>query len=197
MDHARLKQFFRELDRAPFIDNENKALASLDSALPVGHGQTISQPSLVLQMTGLLDPEPTSRVLEIGTGTGYQTALLAEFSGLVYTIERISPLLERARERLAALGYANIEYRLGDGSAGWPEQAPFDRIMVTAAAARLPDELIGQLGSGGRMIIPVGPRYAQELLLLTKDAAGGVHRSVVEAVIFVELKGKYGWSEPG
>jgi protein-L-isoaspartate(D-aspartate) O-methyltransferase len=147
-------------------------------------------------MTGLLDPEPDSRVLEIGTGTGYQTVLLAEFSGSVYTVERIAPLLERARERLTALGYTHVNYRLGDGSAGWPEEGPFDRIMVTAAAARLPDELIGQLRNGGRMIIPVGPRYAQELLLITKDETGQVRRSVIEAVVFVELKGKYGWSEP-
>jgi protein-L-isoaspartate(D-aspartate) O-methyltransferase len=197
MDLKRLKEFFYNLDRAFFIDNENKALASLDSALPIGCGQTISQPSLVLQMTTLLSPEPDSRVLEIGTGTGYQTALLAEFAGQVFTIERIGVLLDRARERLAALGYHNVEFREGDGSLGWAEKAPFDRIMVTAGAGKMPDELIEQLANGGRMIIPVGERYAQDLLLVTKDENGEVQRSFIEAVIFVELKGRYGWPDHG
>jgi protein-L-isoaspartate(D-aspartate) O-methyltransferase len=197
MDVSRLRVFFQHLDRALFIDNENKVLAHIDSALPIGFGQTISQPSLVLQMTELLSPEPDSTVLEIGTGTGYQTALLAEFSEQVYTIERIGALSDRAKSRLASMGYANIEYMVADGSAGWPEKAPFDRIMVTAAAARVPEDLVGQLKNGGRMIVPVGSRYSQDLLLITKDEAGRVFRSSIEAVIFVEMKGKYGWDNPG
>lgn len=197
MDQKRLSEFFHRLDRSFFIDNENKALAGLDHALPIGYGQTISQPSLVLQMTSLLSPEPDSRVLEIGTGTGYQTTLLAEFARSVYTVERIVALLDRARERLADLGYSNIEFKAGDGSVGWCEKAPFDRIMVTAGAAQVPAELISQLANGGRMIIPVGARYVQDLLLVTKDENGHVQQSSIESVIFVELKGKYGWPDHG
>jgi protein-L-isoaspartate(D-aspartate) O-methyltransferase len=197
MDLNRLRVFFQHLDRALFIDNENKALAHIDSALPIGFGQTISQPSLVLQMTELLLPEPDSTVLEIGTGTGYQTALLAEFSAKVYTIERIGALSDRAQSRLVKLGYINVEFLVADGSAGWPEKAPFDRIMVTAAAARVPEDLVGQLKKGGRMVVPVGGRYSQDLLLITKDENGRVFRSSIEAVIFVELKGKYGWDSSG
>jgi protein-L-isoaspartate(D-aspartate) O-methyltransferase len=195
VDEKRLTHFFHHLDRAYFIDNENKTLAYIDNALPIGYGQTISQPSLVLKMTALLAPEADSLVLEIGTGSGYQTTLLAEFSGKVYTVEKIKALSDKAREKLAALGYSNVEFRIGDGSLGWPENSPYDRIMVTAAAARVPDELLAQLKSGGRMIIPVGPRYVQDLLLITKDNQGHVQRTVVEKVIFVEMKGKYGWSE--
>jgi protein-L-isoaspartate(D-aspartate) O-methyltransferase len=197
MDREHLRKYFRNLDRAFFIDNENKVFANLDSALPVGYGQTISQPSLVLQMTELLEPEPTSKVLEIGTGTGYQTALLAEMAARVYTVERIAALAERARERLVALGFANIEFEVGDGSVGWAEKGPFDRIMVTAAAAKIPSELVDQLDNGGRMVLPVGARYGQELLLLTKDETGQVQKKVIEAVIFVELVGKYGWTGLG
>jgi protein-L-isoaspartate(D-aspartate) O-methyltransferase len=196
MDADALKKYFYQLDRAYFIDNENKALAHLDNALPIGYGQTISQPSLVLLMTEILSPAPDSRVLEIGTGTGYQTALLARFSAAVVTVERIKALAEKAKERLAALGFTNIEFVIGDGSAGCPEKGPYDRIMVTAAASRVPDELLAQLRPGGRMIIPVGPRYVQDLLLITKDDAGQVKQTSIERVIFVELKGKSGWPEP-
>lgn len=189
-----LKAFAEHLDRAYFIDNEYKQYADYDQPLPIGYEQTISQPSLVLQMTWILSPEKDSRVLEIGTGSGYQTALLAEFSGEVYTIERIRELAEKAMSRLEGLGYTNISFMTGDGSIGWEEHAPYDRIMVTAAAAELPQELLKQLAAGGSMVIPVGPRGCQELLLIEKDINGELYSRIIEEVVFVELKGKYGWS---
>ena len=197
MDRQELVKYYQSLDRAFFIDNENKAWACLDEALPIGYGQTISQPSLVLNMTAALAPEPDSKVLEIGTGSGYQTALLARFSGEVYTVERIAALSLRARERLEQLGFSNIVFLVGDGSVGWSEFAPYDRIMVTAAAGHVPAELIDQLCPGGRMIIPVGPPGNQDLLLITKDLSGEIRRQVIEKVVFVELKGRYGWSTSG
>jgi len=193
MDHRELTAFFSRLDRSYFIDNENKEFAYLDEALPIGYGQTISQPSLVLEMTYRLALDETCRVLEIGTGSGYQTALLAEFSKEVCTIERIPELAEAAREKLDGLGYSNIHYKIGDGSEGWPEMAPFDRIIATAAAGRIPLELLDQLKNGGRMIIPVGPQGIQDLLLVTKDDMGLAHSTVIEKVMFVEFKGKYSW----
>lgn len=196
MKRHELEQFFRTLDRAAFIDGPARSMADVDSALPIGYSQTISQPSLVLAMTRHLAPERESRVLEIGTGSGYQTAFLAEFSETVYTIERIPELMDKARQRLDRMGYNNINYRLGDGSDGWPEEAPFDRIMVTAAAGRPPDALLSQLGCGGRMVIPVGPRGMQELRLITRSKNGEIKSSLLEHVVFVELKGKYGWGEP-
>lgn len=193
MDERALKEFYRGLDRSLFLDDPYKAYAKDDAPLPIGFGQTISQPSLVLDMTRLLAPEKTSKVLEIGTGSGYQTALLAEFSAQVYTLERIGDLSRQAEARLAALGFRNIHFRVADGSAGWPEEAPFDRIMVTAAAGRVPDELIRQLGNGGRMIVPVGPPAMQELLLLTKDDQGRIRERKQALVKFVEMVGDYGW----
>lgn len=195
MDPQAITDFYRRLDRSFFIDNENKNWAYLDEALPIGYGQTISQPSLVLAMTLQLEPAKTDRILEIGTGSGYQTALLAEFAGEVYTVERIAELAKRARERLEQLGYNNVRYKLGDGSLGWPENAPYDKIMVTAAAGSVPQELLEQLKPGGRMIIPVGQRGLQDLLLVTRDQAGHYSRRSLEKVVFVELKGQYGWRE--
>lgn len=189
-----LKAFAERLDRAYFIDNEYKQYADYDQPLPIGYEQTISQPSLVLQMTWILSPDKGSRVLEIGTGSGYQTALLAEFSGEVYTVERIRELAEKAKSRLEGLGYTNISFMTGDGSVGWEDHAPFDRIMVTAAAAEVPRELLKQLAAGGRMVIPVGPRGCQDLLLIEKDTNGEIYSRTIEEVVFVELKGKYGWS---
>ncbi|MDD3840526.1 MAG: protein-L-isoaspartate(D-aspartate) O-methyltransferase [Clostridia bacterium] len=190
-----LVDFANKLKRSFFIDNEFKKYADLDRALPIGHGQTISQPSLVLKMTFLLDlvQGKSSKVLEIGTGSGYQTALLAEFSGSVFTVERVKELSEEAQARLKQLGYSNIFYKVGDGSEGWIENAPYDRIMVTAAASKVPVELIDQLGAGGKMVIPVGPKHIQELQLITKDQDGKVHVQSNDMVSFVELKGKYGW----
>ena len=156
--------------------------------LPIGHEQTISQPFIVALMTELIDPKPADRVLEIGTGSGYQAAVLAELVARVYTIEIVRPLGERAAELLKTLGYRNIEVRIGDGYLGWPEAAPFDAIVVTAAPDHMPQPLIDQLAPGGRLIAPVGTRGGiQQLQLLRKDAQGrAVTRSVLE-VRFVPL----------
>lgn len=194
MEYQELISFVKQLDRGFFLDAELRDLADLDEPLPIGYGQTISQPSLVWEMTFLLSPEKESKVLEIGTGSGYQTALLAQFSKEVYTIERIRSLGQKARKRLEALGYTNISYRIGDGSEGWREHAPFDRIIVTAAAETVPKELLEQLNAGGTMIIPVGPPSVQELQYITKDLMGNVQNRTIEKVRFVELLGKYGWS---
>lgn len=196
MDEQALKRFFEKLDRAHFLSDPYKTLADMDSPLPIGFEQTISQPSLVFGMTRLLSPEKDSRILEIGTGSGYQTALLAEFAAEVYTVERIGELSRIAEKRLRELGYENISYKVGDGSIGWKEEAPFDRIIVTAAAGKKPTELIKQLNINGRMIVPVGPREMQELLLITKDETGNVHEETVEYVRFVEMVGEYGWEDP-
>ena len=194
MEYQELISFVKQLDRGFFLDAELRDLADLDEPLPIGFGQTISQPSLVWEMTFLLSPDKESRVLEIGTGSGYQTALLAQFAKEVYTIERIAELGQKARKRLEALGYTNITYRIGDGSEGWRAYAPYDRIIVTAAAEEVPKELLEQLNAGGTMIIPVGPSSVQELQYITKDQEGKVQIRAIEKVRFVELLGRYGWS---
>jgi len=194
MDYKELETFFRSLDRSLFLDDDMKKYADLDQPLPIGFGQTISQPSLVLEMSWLLSPEKDSKVLEIGTGSGFQTAILAKMSKEVYTVERIGELMEKAKKRLEALNFTNIHYKVGDGSLGWKEHAPYDRIMVTAAARVLPDELVNQLANGGRMVIPVGPPLLQELKLVTKTEDGDIHMKTVTMVRFVELKGQYGWT---
>ncbi|NLW25063.1 MAG: protein-L-isoaspartate(D-aspartate) O-methyltransferase [Clostridia bacterium] len=193
MKQQELEKFFRSLDRSFFVENDIKKYAHLDEPLPIGFGQTISQPSLVLEMTRLLAPEKESKVLEIGTGSGFQTAILAKLSGKVYTVERIDELMEKAKKRLEAVGFTNIYFKVGDGSRGWPEHAPYDRIMVTAAASVLPDELVNQLAIGGRMVIPIGPPDLQELKLVRKTSEGNIHIETIEKVRFVELIGQYGW----
>lgn len=182
--------YFKQMDRSFFMDS-NKDLATFDQALPIGFEQTISQPSLVLEMTLALDLQPGQNVLELGTGSGFQTALLAAFSGSVYTIERIEELHTRAKERLAQMNFHNIHFKLGDGSEGWEEHAPYDRIMVTAAASEVPKELLEQLNKGGKMIIPVGSSFSQELRLIEKDEDGKIHTTLLNEVLFVPLKGKY------
>ncbi|NLY98314.1 MAG: protein-L-isoaspartate(D-aspartate) O-methyltransferase [Clostridiaceae bacterium] len=195
MDQRELERFFRSLDRSFFVDENMKKHADLDRPLPIGHGQTISQPSLVLEMTKLLSPEKDSKVLEIGTGSGFQTAILAKMSGEVYTVERIEELMEKAKKRLEALNFTNVNYKTGDGSIGWEEHAPYDRIMVTAAALVLPDELIRQLALGGRMVIPVGPPSLQELKVVSKSDEGDIQVKSAGWVRFVELRGRYGWTK--
>ncbi|NLY44337.1 MAG: protein-L-isoaspartate(D-aspartate) O-methyltransferase [Clostridiaceae bacterium] len=195
MDHQELETYFRSLDRSFFVENDMKKYANLDQPLPIGFGQTISQPSLVLEMTRLLSPEKDSKVLEIGTGSGFQTAILAKMSAKVFTVERIDVLMEKAKKRLEALNFSNVYYKIGDGSMGWQEYAPYDRIMVTAAARILPDALVSQLANGGRMVIPIGPPGLQELKLITKTVDGDVNIKTITMVRFVELKGQYGWTE--
>ncbi|HHY23053.1 MAG TPA: protein-L-isoaspartate(D-aspartate) O-methyltransferase [Clostridiaceae bacterium] len=189
----KLYDFFKKLDRTFFIDNEYKVYAHLDNALPIGHGQTISQPSLVYSMTLRLELDQELKVLEIGTGSGYQTALLAEFAGEVYTVELIEDLSLKAKQRLEALGYKNVFYKTGDGSKGWADYQPYDRIIATAAAAKVPDPLIEQLKPGGKMIIPIGSRRMQNIMIINKDKNGKVITKKLEPVLFVELKGEYGW----
>mgnify|MGYP001336618469 FL=1 len=191
MDMQELEKFFRSLDRSFFLEGEMKKYADLDEPLPIGFGQTISQPSLVLKMTKLLAPEKDSKVLEIGTGSGFQTAILAKMSAKVFTVEKIDELMEKAKKRLKALGFSNIYFKVGDGSKGWREYAPYDRIMVTAAARVLPEELVEQLANGGRMVIPIGPPLQlQELKLITKTDDGDIQIKTAGWVKFVELKGE-------
>jgi len=190
MDEA-LLQFFTSLDRSLFLGMQYKGLAKLDRPLPIGLGQTISQPSLVLYMTQQLDLKKNQKVLEIGTGSGYQSAFLAEFCAELYTVELLAELQKQAKERLRGLGYHNIRYKVGDGSLGWAEHAPYERIMVTAAAKRMPLPLIEQLAPGGIMIIPVGPLGWQELMQVTKDSEGNIEQKKLLDVAFVELVGKY------
>lgn len=182
--------YFNQLDRSYFISEKNKQKAHLDAPLPIGHGQTISQPSLVLNMTLALNLDKDLNVLEIGTGSGYQTALLAAFSKNVFTVERIEKLHVTAKERLEKR-YSNIHFKLGDGSLGWKEHAPYHRIMVTASASEVPKELLDQLSFNGRMIIPIGKSYIQELRVIDKDDKGNITSKSIEDVAFVRLKGKY------
>lgn len=160
--------------------------------LPIGYGQTISQPYIVALMTDLLAIKPEDRVLEIGTGSGYQAAVLAELAGQVYTIEIIEGLAKQARAVLAEQGYHNIETRTGDGYYGWEQYAPFDAIIVTAAASHIPPPLVTQLKAGGRMVIPVGSRFmVQQLVLVEKDAQGNISTRQILPVQFVPLTGEH------
>jgi protein-L-isoaspartate(D-aspartate) O-methyltransferase len=177
-----------KVERHRFVPPAQAGSAYRNHPLPIGSGQTISQPYIVALSTDLVQPRAGQRVLEVGTGSGYQAAVLAEIVGKVYTIELIAALGNAAAGRLRALGYANVEVRIGDGYAGWPEAAPFDAIVVTAAAPRVPQALVAQLKPGGRMVIPVGESgAAQELLLVTKRADGGVDTRSVLPVRFVPL----------
>lgn len=161
----------------------------LDAPLPIGFGQTISQPSLVAYMTQLLMLEGHERVLEIGTGSGYQTAFLARLAKEVYTVEVIKPLQERAKEILKSLGYSNIRYKIGNGFEGWEEHAPYDAIMVTCAPERVPDALMAQLAEKGRMVIPVGPSYGVQMLYRITRIEGRVNREPICHVRFVPMIG--------
>jgi protein-L-isoaspartate(D-aspartate) O-methyltransferase len=159
----------RNVPRHLFVDEALGSRAYEDTALPIGHGQTISQPYVVARMTEAITIGGTpAKVLEIGTGCGYQTAVLSPLVGRIYSIERIEPLLERARERLRELGIKNVRFKHGDGNVGWPTQAPFDGILVAAAPHAVPQTLLDQLGESGRLVVPVGPEGRQELLRFTR-----------------------------
>lgn len=190
MSKEKINKAYRELDRSLFMD-EHKELAKKDRPFSIGFGQTISQPSLVLMMTLALNPKEDSRVLEIGTGSGYQTALLAEVSKEVFTVERIKNLKIRAQERLEKASYTNIFFKLDEGVLGWPEHGPFDRIMVTAAAHSFPQSLVDQLAVQGKMVLPLKVKGGQELLLIEKTLTGDLKRQVLENVRFVDLIGDY------
>jgi protein-L-isoaspartate(D-aspartate) O-methyltransferase len=187
----------RAVRREEFLPGAQRSHADEDRPLPIGYEQTISQPSLVVEMTGQLELTPQSRVLEIGTGSGYQTAILAEIAAAVFTVERVPELAQTARARLDRLGYRNIQFRLGDGALGWPEAAPFDAVIVTAAAPALPPALVAQLAPGGRMVVPVGVELEnQVLLLLVKDATGHVQSQELFGVRFVPLVSSAGSGAP-
>jgi protein-L-isoaspartate(D-aspartate) O-methyltransferase len=174
--------------REHFVAAEFADSAYADQALPIACGQTISQPFVVAYMTEKLEVEPQHRVLEIGTGSGYQAAILARLAREVVSIERYRTLADAARERLKTLGYTNVTIRSGDGMAGAPDLAPFDRIMVTAAAEQVPEALVAQLAEGGKMVLPVGPRHdAQYIVRLTKQPDGALTREELIAVRFVPL----------
>jgi len=182
--------------RHEFVSPGMEPQAYEDRPLPIGLGQTISQPLIVAMMTEALALGGTEKVLEIGTGSGYQAAILAELAKEVYTIERVRELSINARKTLYKLGYDNIKLRIGDGTLGWPEEAPYDRIIVTAGAPHVPEELVGQLAEDGRMVIPVGGQDVQQLdVVLKKD--GGVHTRSLTACRFVKLVGNQGWKGEG
>jgi len=180
----------RKVPRDEFVPPDMKAAAFENGPLPIGHGQTISQPYIVALMTDMVAPEPEHRILEIGTGSGYQTAILSQLCSKVYSIEVVEELNAAAAGLFIRLGYHNIETCIGDGYHGWPEHAPYDGIVVTAAATHIPAALVEQLRPGGRMAIPVGPPYShQELMLVRKDEQGKTLMESVLGVAFVPLVG--------
>jgi protein-L-isoaspartate(D-aspartate) O-methyltransferase len=186
IDDPRVLRAMAKVQRENFVAKELASHAYEDRPLPIGFGQTISQPFIVAFMTQELKPKPTDKVLEIGTGSGYQAAVLGELVAQVYTIEIVRPLAQRAAVVLEALGYKNVLVKGGDGYKGWPEHAPFDAIIVTAAPDHLPQPLVEQLKEGGRMIIPVGKTYAQELQVLEKHG-GAIKQTSAIPVKFVPL----------
>jgi len=186
---ARVLEALAAVPREELVPAPLRGLAFEDRPLPIGHGQTISQPFIVAFMTEQLQPRPTDRVLEVGTGSGYQAAVLSHLVADVYTVEIVAPLARRAEADLSRLGYRNVHVRTGDGYLGWPEHAPFDAIIVTCAPDHVPQPLLDQLAEGGRMIIPVGAEGEQELVLLVKRE-GRVERRAVLPVRFVPMTGE-------
>ena len=184
----------RKIQRHLFVEEALIAEAYNDHPLPIGHKQTISQPYIVALMTEALELTGKEKTLELGTGSGYQTAILAELSEKVYTIERIRPLMEQARSLLNELGYINILFKSYDGTLGWEEYAPFDAIMITAGAPKIPEPLLNQLSDGGRMIIPIGDRFSQDLIKVTK-VKGDFKEENLGGCRFVDLIGAHGWKE--
>ena len=187
---ASVLEAMRQVPRHLFVPRSWQRLAYADQPLPIGHGQTISQPYIVALMTEALEMKPGAKLLEIGTGSGYQAAVLSELTPRVFTMEIITALGNEARQRLQELGYHTIRVRIGDGYFGWPEEAPFDGIIVTCAAGHIPPPLIAQLGEGGRMVIPVGGVYQiQRLMVVTKDNQGKVRTRELLPVRFVPMTG--------
>ncbi len=191
----RILDALRNVPREKFFPNGSRDDAFADRASPIGHGQTISQPYIVALMTHRLDLREEHRVLEIGTGSGYQTALLSRLAGEVYSIERVKPLLDEAWERLMEMGVKNVRFRYGDGTEGWPEAAPFDRILIAAGAPKLPRELLKQqLKDGGIAILPIGPQDRQMLVEVRRNG-DKLETADICGCRFVKLIGKNGWSE--
>ena len=187
IDDERVLQAIKKVPRHLFIEEALASRAYEDTALPIGYGQTISQPYVVALMTQALFAErPLAKILEVGSGSGYQTAILATLAAQVYSVERIGALLQTARRRLVTLGYRNVSCKLSDGNQGWPEHAPYDGILVTAAPAEVPETLVTQLAVGGRMVIPVAGVDIQELWLI-RNTGTGTSRTRLEDVNFVPL----------
>ncbi len=193
VNHPAVLEAMGKVPRHLFVQEALRAQAYEDHPLPIGHGQTISQPYIVAWMTQLLDPMPGLRVLEIGTGSGYQAAILAEVGLEVYTVERVRELYQEARERFMQLKYFRIRQKLDDGTLGWPEQAPFDRIMVTAGGPTIPEPLLEQLGDPGILVIPVGSARRNQELVVVKKHNGRYQEKNLGGVAFVDLVGQHGW----
>jgi protein-L-isoaspartate(D-aspartate) O-methyltransferase len=191
---TRVLDVMRRVPRHLFVDSSIQPEAYEDMALPIGEGQTISQPYMVAIMTELLELKGEERVLEIGTGSGYQAAVLSELAKEIYTVERVASLGERAIERFRSLYYTNVHVKIGNGTLGWPEKSPFDRIVITAASPKIPDPLMGQLSVGGILLAPVGSRYSQELLKVRKTDQG-ISEEYHTPCVFVPLIGEHGWKE--
>ena len=185
---------FRSVPRHLFVSEALRDQAYGDYPLPIGEQQTISQPYIVAEMTQALELREDDRVLEIGTGSGYQAAILAQIVYRVYTVERIRSLYIQARTLLDKLRYHNIVMRCGDGTAGWKDESPFDAIIVTAGAPDIPEKLLNQLAEGGRMVVPVGNQHSQDLIKVVKDKKG-IHKSNLGGCRFVKLIGEQGWKE--
>ena len=191
VEDPRVLDVMKVVERHKFVPEKYSESAYKDGPLPIGHGQTISQPFIVAFMTENLKLEPSHKVLEIGTGSGYQAAVLSELCDHVYTIEIVDELANESAERLGRLGFNNITVRSGDGFKGWPEEAPFDRIMVTAAPEEIPELLIEQLAEGGVMVIPVGKQYEiQYLWVITNEADGSIKKEKILPVRFVPMISK-------
>jgi protein-L-isoaspartate(D-aspartate) O-methyltransferase len=191
---ARVLDAMRKVPRHLFVGDSMQYKAYDDMALPIGEGQTISQPYMVAVMTELLDLSGEERVLEIGTGSGYQAAILSLLARQVFTIERIASLAESARRRFLELSYLNVEVRIGDGTLGWPEESPFDRIVITAGAPVIPPPLKEQLSERGIIVLPVGSRYSQQLIRIRKTPAG-LEEEYHTPCVFVPLIGAHAWEE--
>jgi len=193
---SRVLEAMTRIPRHFFVDEAQAAQAYLDSPLPIGYGQTISQPFIVAVMVEALRLQPTDRVLEIGSGSGYQTAVVASLAAEVVAVERVEPLFHKGRENLARLGFQNIHLILDDGTLGWPALAPYEAVIVAAGGPRVPQPLIDQLAPGGRLIVPVGPtKTSQKLTLVTKDRTGALSREILGDCRFVALVGHHGWSD--
>ncbi len=191
---VKLISAMKKIPRHLFVEEALQNQAYSDHPLPIGEKQTISQPYMVALMTEALLLTGKEKVLEIGSGSGYQTAILAELSEKVFSIERIRSLAIRARKLVYELGYFNVEIKIFDGTFGWMEESPFDAIMVTAGSPNIPQSMIDQLAMGGRLVIPVGDAYAQDLLRVTK-IEGGIKKEDLGGCRFVKLIGKYGWED--
>ncbi|MBC7331141.1 MAG: protein-L-isoaspartate(D-aspartate) O-methyltransferase [Synergistetes bacterium] len=190
---GRVLEAMRKVPRHLFVPESYISEAYDDHPVPIGEGQTISQPYIVALMTSLLDLKGDERVLEIGTGSGYQTAILAELAKEVYSVERIASLAEKAEKRLKELGYRNVKIKVGDGSLGWEEHAPYDAIIVTAAAPKVPKPLVKQLKVGGRLVIPIGDRFFQSLHRYIKRDEKTLDGRDFGGCVFVPLRGEEGW----